>query len=183
MVEREQRRRRGDGGADCGAGRTPAVLVARRLLQLREALEAQGLREPDDGAGRGAGAARELLRGLKSGLVEVVDDVLRHVLLGARELVETRLDVGGESLTAARHLWRLGGNRCVLHAAASDSTLVVAVPSSSRATRLRAGVVSATALLILSALHEHLTDDVGDQEGRNAAHDHHKGDDQRERRS
>src|SRR4029077_6178192 len=101
--------RRGDGGtADCGAGRTPAVLVARRLLQLREALEAQCLREPDDGAGRGAGPAREFLSGLKSGLVEVVDDVLRHVLLGARELVETRLDVGGESLTAVRHLWRLG---------------------------------------------------------------------------
>ena len=71
-----------------GRRRLAAVLLARGLLELGEALEAERLREAHDGARRGRGAARELLGGLEGGLVEVVDDVLRDVLLGARELVE-----------------------------------------------------------------------------------------------
>ena len=92
-----------------GAGTAPAVaaavaaaavLVARGLLELGEALEAERLREAHDGRGRRVGAAGELLGGLERGLVEVVDDVLRDVLLRARELVEARLDVGGQGLVA-----------------------------------------------------------------------------------
>ena len=77
-----------------------AVLLARGGLQLGEALEAERLREPHDGRGRGVGAPRELLRGVEGHLVEMVDDVLRDVLLRARELVEARRDVGRQVLVA-----------------------------------------------------------------------------------
>ena len=40
----------------------------------------------------------ELLRGVERDLVQVVDDVLRDVLLGARELVEAGGDVGRKGL-------------------------------------------------------------------------------------
>ena len=65
------------------AGRAAAVLVARGLLELGEAFEPERLGEADDGARGGVRAARELLSGLERGLVEVVDDVLRDVLLRA----------------------------------------------------------------------------------------------------
>ena len=63
---------------------------------------------------------RELLRGLERRLVEVVDDVLRDVLLRARALVEARADVLREALmlgraVGRRRLWSLGG--CSLHGA------------------------------------------------------------------
>jgi hypothetical protein len=63
------RRRRGGG--------TPPRLG----LQLGEALEAERLREPHDGRRRGVRATGELLGGLERHLVQVVDDVLRDVLL------------------------------------------------------------------------------------------------------
>ena len=99
LVEREQRRRRSRPAA-VGVAVPVAVLLARGLLELREALEAERLREAHDGRARGVRAARELLGGLEGDLVEVVDDVLRDVLLGARELVEAGGDVGGEGLVA-----------------------------------------------------------------------------------
>jgi hypothetical protein len=86
-------------------GDATAVLLARLALELGEALEAERLGEAHDGRARGVGAARQLLRRLKGGLVEVVDDVLRHVLLRARELVEAGGDVGRQGLVA------LGGGR------------------------------------------------------------------------
>jgi hypothetical protein len=58
-----------------------AVLVACGGLELGETLEAERLREPDDRGRRRVGAARELLRGVEGGLIEVVDDVLADVLL------------------------------------------------------------------------------------------------------
>ena len=95
VVEVEQR-------APCevpvSAGAAAAVLLDRRLLKLGIALEAERLREADDGRRRGVGAAGELLGGLEGGLVEVVDDVAGDVLLRARELVEAFGDVGGERL-------------------------------------------------------------------------------------
>ena len=60
-----------------------AVLLARRLLELREALEAERLAEAHDGRGGGVRAAGELLGGVEGDLVEMVDDVLRDVLLRA----------------------------------------------------------------------------------------------------
>ena len=78
-----------------------AVLLARRLLQLGEALEPERLAEAHDGRGRGARAPRELLRGVERDFVEMIDHVLRDVLLRARELVEARGDVRGERLVAA----------------------------------------------------------------------------------
>ena len=75
-----------------------AVLLDRGLLKLGVALEAERLREADDGRRRGVGAAGELLGGLEGGLVEVVDDVAGDVLLRARELVEAFGDVGRERL-------------------------------------------------------------------------------------
>ena len=99
MVEVEQRRGR---GAALG-GRAAAVLLDRRLLQLGVALEAERLREADDGRRGGVGAAGELLGGLEGGLVEVVDDVAGDVLLRARELVEALGDVGGERLAVGPH--------------------------------------------------------------------------------
>ena len=81
-----------------------AVLLDRRLLKLRIALEPERLREADDGRGRGAGAAGELLGGLEGGLVEVVDDVAGDVLLRAGELVEALGDVGGERLAVRPRL-------------------------------------------------------------------------------
>ena len=100
LVEREQRLGR-------AARRRLAAATRRRYssradaLQLGEALEAERLREAHDGRARGVRAARELLGRLEGDLVEVVDDVLRDVLLGARELVEARLDVGRQGLVAA----------------------------------------------------------------------------------
>ena len=75
------------------AGNAAAILLARRRLEFREALEAERLREPHDGRARGVRAAREFLRGVEGDLVEVIDDVLGDVLLRARELIEPRLDV------------------------------------------------------------------------------------------
>ena len=72
------------------------VLVARGLLQLREAVEAERLREAHDGRAGGVRAPGQLLGRLEGGLLEVVDDVAGHVLLGARELLEAIGDVGGE---------------------------------------------------------------------------------------
>src|SRR4051812_19850423 len=111
LVQREQRLGRGPGAgrADGPGGHLAAVLLARGVLQLGEALEAQRLREADDRRARGVGAPRQLLGRLEGDLVEVVDDVLRHILLGARELVEARLDVGRQGLVAPS-LVRRGGN-------------------------------------------------------------------------
>ncbi len=78
------------------------VFLAGRSLQLGEALEAERLGEAHDRRARGVGAAGQLLGGLEGGLVEVVDDVLRDVLLGAGALVEARLDVLREALVLAR---------------------------------------------------------------------------------
>ena len=88
-----------------------AVLLARGLLQLREALEAERLREAHDRRGRRVRAARELLGRVEGDLVEVVDDVLRDVLLRARELVEARRDVGGQRLVALRGGRHRNGSR------------------------------------------------------------------------
>ena len=100
-------------GASAVARRRPAaVLVARRLLQLREALEAQRLREAHDRARGGVGAPGQLLGGLEGRLVEMVDDVLGDVLLRARELVEAGPDVGGQRLVAVGGLG--GGGRSVM---------------------------------------------------------------------
>ena len=65
------------------ARRAATVLVAGGLLELGEALEPERLREAHDGARGGAGAPGQLLGGLEGGLVEMIDDVLRHVLLRA----------------------------------------------------------------------------------------------------
>src|SRR3982750_3224787 len=82
-----------------GAGRHAAAeLLARGCLQLGEALEAERLREAHDGRARRVRAAGELLGGLEGDLVEVVDDVLRDVLLRAREVVEPGADVRREGL-------------------------------------------------------------------------------------
>ena len=80
------------------------VLLDRRLLKLRVALEPKRLREADDGRGRGAGATGQLLGGLEGGLVEMVDDVAGHVLLRARELVEALGDVGRQALSVRPRL-------------------------------------------------------------------------------
>ena len=126
LVEREQRR----GLEAVGLGRgavVVAVLLARRLLQLGEALEAERLREPHDRRGRRAGAARELLGGVEGDLVEMVDDVLGDVLLRARELVEARRDVGGKCLVAAGGRGHRGSPR---HGGASfDGRLVTSCPA------------------------------------------------------
>src|SRR3954454_2644117 len=116
LVEREQRL--GGGRADPAppTRRVHApVLVARGALQLGEALEAERLREAHDGGARGVRAPRELLRGLEGRLVEVVDDVLRDVLLGARELVEPGLDVRGEGLVLGALVRQRGRRRSALH--------------------------------------------------------------------
>jgi len=75
-----------------------AVLLDRRLLKLGIAVEAQRLGEAHDGRRRGAGAPRQLLRGQEGRLVEMVDDVARHVLLRAGELVEALGDEAGQAL-------------------------------------------------------------------------------------
>ena len=92
-----------------------AVFLARGRLQLGEALEAERLREAHDRRARGVRAPRELLGGLEGGLVEVVDDVLRDVLLRARELVEARLDVGREGLVLGALVGQRGRRRGALH--------------------------------------------------------------------
>src|SRR5919206_255932 len=110
-------------------GDAAAELLARRRLQLGEALEAERLREAHDGRARRVRAPGELLGGLERDLVEVVDDVLRDVLLRARELVEPRTDVGREGLVAAglvRGLRR--GRSRPLHGQARDSTGRAALP-------------------------------------------------------
>ena len=119
VVEREQRRRRGERLG--GAGRTAAVLVASGLLELGEALESERLREAHDGARGRAGAARELLRGLERRLVEMIDDVLRDVLLRARELVEAGADVRGQGLVAVGRLSRRWRSRWWLASSAGVS--------------------------------------------------------------
>ena len=94
-----------EGAAVAGAGggdRRP-VLLDRGLLQLRVALEAEGLGEAHHRRGRGARSPGQLLGGEEGCLVEVVDDVAGDVFLGARELVETLLDVVGKAL----ELWGL----------------------------------------------------------------------------
>ena len=127
VVQREQRC--GGGNSVVGAVAAAAVLVARGLLQLGEALEAERLREAHDGARGGVGAAGQLLGGLERRLVEVVDDVLGDVLLGTRELVEARPDVGGQGLVAVGCLGGGGRAGCLLHGQASDSTPACGVPS------------------------------------------------------
>ena len=110
LVEREERRGRA-AAADLAGGDAAPVLLDRRVLELGEALEAERLREAHDRRARGVRAARELLGRLEGDLVEVVDDVLRDVLLRARELVEPRLDVRGEGLVAAGLMGRGRGRR------------------------------------------------------------------------
>src|SRR3954471_3723110 len=133
LVEREQRRRAAVAVAALVVepGRDAAAeLLARRGLQLGEALEAERLGEPHDGRARRARAAGELLGRLEGDLVEVVDDVLRDVLLRARELVEPRTDVRRESLVAAglvRGLRR--GRSRALHWQARYSTARAGLPS------------------------------------------------------
>ena len=63
-------------------GRGP-VLLDRRLLKLRVALEAERLGEAHDGRRGGVRPPGQLLGGLEGGLVEVVDDVAGDVLLRA----------------------------------------------------------------------------------------------------
>src|SRR5262249_48255505 len=85
LVKREQRRdvaARMPVGSGA-AGDAAAVLLARGALQLGEALKAECLAEPHDGRARRVGAPRQLLGGLEGDLIEVVDDVLRDVLLRA----------------------------------------------------------------------------------------------------
>jgi hypothetical protein len=94
LVDAEER----PGLVGARARRGAAVFLARGLLELGEALEPERLREAHDGGRRGVGSARQRLGGLEGRLVEVVDDVLGDVLLGARELVEAVADVGGERL-------------------------------------------------------------------------------------
>src|SRR5207248_11318869 len=101
LVDREERlRRRGLAHGPNLAG--AAVLVAGGRLELREALEAERLGEADDRGARRVGPPRELLRGVEGGLVEVVDDVLPHVLLRAREVVEALTDLRGEGQCRGR---------------------------------------------------------------------------------
>jgi hypothetical protein len=88
--------------------RAAPVFVAGGLLELGETLKAERLGEAHDGARRRAGAARKFLRGLKRRLVEVVDDVLRHVLLRAREPVKARADVGRQGLMTVRSVRNRG---------------------------------------------------------------------------
>ncbi len=80
LVETEQRVRLSPGATSLDP---TAVLVACRVLKVGKAVESERLTEPDDRRARRVGAARELLGGLEGDLVEVVDDVLRNVLLGA----------------------------------------------------------------------------------------------------
>ena len=84
-------------GGAVGGDRGGPVLLDRGLLELGIALEPERLGEADDGRGRGARAARELLRGEEGRLVEMVDDVAGDVFLGPGELVEALLDVLGEA--------------------------------------------------------------------------------------
>src|SRR5438270_581108 len=86
VVEREQRRRGGE--IVGGAGRTPAVFIPSGLLKLWEPFEPERLRETNNGARGGVRPPGELLSSLERGLVQMVNDVLGHVLLRARELVE-----------------------------------------------------------------------------------------------
>ena len=111
-------------GEEASGGAAWARLYSSRAaaLQLGEALEAERLREAHDGRARGVRAARELLRGLERGLVEVIDDVLRDVLLRARALVEARLDVARERLRLARRCRRRAGD---LRAALFISDVVI----------------------------------------------------------
>src|SRR4051812_9396618 len=138
LVEREQRRR----GAVAvsvlllQSGRDAAAeLLARRRLQLGEALEAERLGEAHDGRARRARPAGELLGRLEGDLVEVVDDVLRHVLLRARELVEPRTDVRREGLVTRGLVWGLGRGRSrPLHGQDGYSTASAGLPSNPAAT-------------------------------------------------
>ena len=135
LVEGEQRlddRRRPRPARGRRALVASAVLLARGALQLREALEAERLGEAHDRRARGVRAARELLGGLEGDLVEMVDDVLRHILLGAREFVEARLDVGAQGLVTVGLVWRRrggkGGGGGPLHGHAGLSTRCADVP-------------------------------------------------------
>ena len=85
-------------GSASRLGLAAAVLLARGGLQLGEALEAERLGEAHDGRGGGGRAPGELLGRVEGDLVEMVDHVLRDVLLRARELVEARGDVRGQGL-------------------------------------------------------------------------------------
>ncbi len=93
LVEREERRR---DHALQPAGRgvaAAAILVAGGGLKLREALEPERLREAHDGRARSVRAARQLFGCRERGLVQMVDDVLAHVLLRAREFLEALADL------------------------------------------------------------------------------------------
>ena len=114
LVQREQRRRAGRRRAV--AGLRPAA--TRRRYSSRAGLWSSGKPSKPSACEkrttverRGVRAARELLGGLEGDLVQVVDDVLRDVLLGARELVEPRLDVGGKGLVSAAAVGRGGGGQ------------------------------------------------------------------------
>src|SRR3954452_870155 len=141
LVEREQRRRvrRAVSVPRLLAGRHAAAeLLARGGLKLGEALEAERLREAHDGGARGVRAPRELLGRLEGDLVEVVDDVLRDVLLRAREVLEARADIRRECLVAGglvRGLRR--GRSRALHGQARYSTAVPGVPSTRTGGRLK----------------------------------------------
>ena len=76
-----------------GGVRAALVLVARGILKLGKAFEAKRLREAHDGRARRVGSPRQLLGGLERGLLEMVDDVARDVLLRAREVLEALTDV------------------------------------------------------------------------------------------
>src|ERR1700729_3894281 len=77
------------------------VLFACGGLQLGKALEAERLGEAHHGRAGSVGPAGKLLRGLKGRLVEMVHDVLRHVLLRTRALLEAALDVKRKALVLA----------------------------------------------------------------------------------
>jgi hypothetical protein len=99
IASREQRGGRGQRlGGGAALADPAAVLVAGGLLELGEPLEAERLREAHDRARGRVGPAGQLLGGLEGGFVEVVDDVLRDVLLRSAEVVEARPDISRKRL-------------------------------------------------------------------------------------
>jgi hypothetical protein len=72
------------------------VLVAGGRLKLGEAVEAECLGEPHDGRAGGVRPPGELLGGVEGGLLQMVDDVLADVLLGAAEFLEALANLLGQ---------------------------------------------------------------------------------------
>ena len=81
VAERQQGRLGPVPGRAGGRMRAPLVLVACGFLKLREPVEAERLREPDDCRAGRVRAPGKLFGRLERRLLEVVDDVAGHVLL------------------------------------------------------------------------------------------------------